>query len=858
MLPWHTNVFSADFLAIRVEAENFSSKSDQWVLTSPDNIPDIQPDPDPAHNATASGNANLELLPDTRATHDDEIISSGPGVNFWGEPGFGPRIDFDIFIPEPGRYVVYVKTFSTGTEDNGLHVGINGTLPESGKRIQSCEKNNWIWTSKQRTAEFHCGVDKGIFLDVQSAGVNTVTFFAREDGFEVDQILLLKETHDGSLDCFPIFNDKVRCRNKFNGQTLSDTDVAISQTSNGDNQQIVSITPPSVSNEEIDLDINIDATGSMHHVADMIEFKIIVANKAIQNTATNAVATATLPEGLSFIGSADCSSSGITITCDLGNISAESEKTASFFVTAVDEGVQRVDSQVIADQTDSVSNNDIDSESITTAFNIPDYEAGVSLTQSSNVSAVGDLNRYVVTVTNNGTQLINTATLLINTGNEFNMEVANCPNNCIVSNVASGESVAVEFSTVSTLAGVSSLQVQLDLANDSFNDNNTASIGYTVIDAATAVGVDGVVTIDAEAFTNRLHASSSDTPDWFLVNEDFVPLEESLDPDLASYQNANGNAYMELLPDRRIDDSSAEIAGVSNILTGGVGAALHYNVFFPEAGAYQVFARIRANNSQDASLHLGLDNVWPAENASLSVCNPDGSWQWTNSLGQPNDCSQTVAAQLQVATPGFHVVMVSQNTDGLELDRLVLSKDPVIVSELDTLNPKTIDLTNDIDLAVETTLSKQSVSAGEAVDFVVSINNNSSTQEALGVIVAFEGVTPQELQNNIFDTCSATVTGAVCYLVQLGAQQSISERFSISVNDPSVVGIVTTINSALLDSNSVNNTDNKILTVTEPTSGGGGSLSVDLSLVMLLSLLFLTITSRQQVARKVRTCRIKK
>lgn len=218
-----------NFVAIRIEAEDFTSKNDRWVLTSPGNIPNFQDDPDGPHNNTASGKANLELLPDTRVTHSDPV-SGGPDGSLWGNPGPGPSIDYLINFPEAGRYLVYVKTYSTNSEDNGIHVGINGTKPESGKRMQTCAKNKWIWTSAQRTNEEHCGVRKQIWLDVPVAGPNEVTFYAREDGFELDQILLLKETHNGSLDCFPKLDDEVRCKNVASGAKVSDTDIPLSTT----------------------------------------------------------------------------------------------------------------------------------------------------------------------------------------------------------------------------------------------------------------------------------------------------------------------------------------------------------------------------------------------------------------------------------------------------------------------------------------------------------------------------------------------------------------------------------------------------------------------------------------------------
>src|SRR5690606_5112799 len=122
--------------------------------------------------------------PDTRTTHDDELIH---GRNFTNEPGTMAVLAYDVEITTPGRYYVWVRAYSTGTEDNGIHVGLDGDWPESGRRMQRCEgKNAWTWASKQRTEQEHCGVPGLIYLDIDKAGKHTVTFSMREDGFEMD------------------------------------------------------------------------------------------------------------------------------------------------------------------------------------------------------------------------------------------------------------------------------------------------------------------------------------------------------------------------------------------------------------------------------------------------------------------------------------------------------------------------------------------------------------------------------------------------------------------------------------------------------------------------------------------------
>ena len=139
----------------------------------------------------ASGGRYLELVPDTRRTHDDKLT---PGENFTNEPGTMAVLEYRVRFPEPGRYYIWVRALSIGTEDNSIHAGLNGQWPESGRRIQFCDgKHQWWWESRQRTEAQHCGEEGKIYLDVASAGEHTVMFSMREDGFRFDAFLLTKK-----------------------------------------------------------------------------------------------------------------------------------------------------------------------------------------------------------------------------------------------------------------------------------------------------------------------------------------------------------------------------------------------------------------------------------------------------------------------------------------------------------------------------------------------------------------------------------------------------------------------------------------------------------------------------------------
>lgn len=180
---------------VAVESEHYAHQSHdavrKWHLTTVDQASGIEPDGDANHAATASGGAYLEILPDSRRNDTEPLVR---GVNFSDEPGQLGVLYYPIHFNTPGRYHVWVRCCSTGSEDNGLHVGIDGEWPASGQRMQWIGKwGQWQWDSKQRTKEVHVGVRHQIWIDVAKPGLHTVMFSMREDGFEFDKFWLTLE-----------------------------------------------------------------------------------------------------------------------------------------------------------------------------------------------------------------------------------------------------------------------------------------------------------------------------------------------------------------------------------------------------------------------------------------------------------------------------------------------------------------------------------------------------------------------------------------------------------------------------------------------------------------------------------------
>jgi hypothetical protein len=177
-----------------IEAENYHSKAntskrDWYIFPTTASTP--KPDPDPPHATGTGGGKYVEALPDTRVTHDDPLQFD---VNYFENGNNAPRMNYRVKINSAGRYYVRARAYSTGTEDNGLHIGVNGTWPVSGKALQWCDgKHSWYWSGARRVPENHCGIENGIYLDL-TAGEHTIMIGMREDGFELDRFILTKNS----------------------------------------------------------------------------------------------------------------------------------------------------------------------------------------------------------------------------------------------------------------------------------------------------------------------------------------------------------------------------------------------------------------------------------------------------------------------------------------------------------------------------------------------------------------------------------------------------------------------------------------------------------------------------------------
>lgn len=324
-----------DYIALVVEAEDHSSRDERWVLTEP-STPAQENDPDANHSDQAVGQAYLELLPDIRVTHDDPF---GPPTAYWDTPGTGPKASYPMNFPEAGRYYVHLRAYSTGTEDNGIHVGLNNEWPSSGARMQFCTAGGgWSWSGRQRDAGGvgPCGAPKTIWLTVEEPGMNTVMISAREDGFEVDRIMLIKDLSDNTRICKPSGADDISC---VNGSLENVDDV-------------------------VDMAVELETETTTLGIEEEMHVTAIVRNRDGYDTAKQVVLNLDLSLGTKWDAvSVDeaCEINGLAISCSLGQVrpsGPENEKLFEFTLQPLRSGTLSIPASIDTSSIDDAPAND--------------------------------------------------------------------------------------------------------------------------------------------------------------------------------------------------------------------------------------------------------------------------------------------------------------------------------------------------------------------------------------------------------------------------------------------------------------------------------------------------------------------
>ncbi len=117
-----------------------------------------------------SGSSYLAALSNSGTTINTQVTTTSPELKY--------SIDFKT----PGTYYIWLRGRAPTAADGSVHAGLNGLNPASANRITSFI-SSWRW----RSTKFG---NTPPTIKVTKAGIHTFHLWMREDGFQIDKILL--------------------------------------------------------------------------------------------------------------------------------------------------------------------------------------------------------------------------------------------------------------------------------------------------------------------------------------------------------------------------------------------------------------------------------------------------------------------------------------------------------------------------------------------------------------------------------------------------------------------------------------------------------------------------------------------
>jgi hypothetical protein len=434
-----------DYIALVFEAEVDDSRDERWVLMN-SSTPEQENDPDANHSDGAAGGAYIELLPDMRVTHEDVF---GLPTSIWHEPGDGPEAHYTMNFPEAGRYYVHIRAFSTGTEDNGIHVGINDNWPSSGKKMQLFTAGSgWQWSGRQRDSggAGPCGAKKTVWITVEEAGEQTFMLTPREDGFEADRIMLIKDLSNNTRICSPTGSDDITCVDGSLVNVDEVVDIAVSST---------------ISQAEIGLDSS-------------VLLSIVVRNNDGYDTASNVMLS--VAEGIGTQWTAvdipeGCEIGGTAITCDLGTVSPsapgeEGNREFEFTLEPLLSGALEIPISIDTSSVDGSQNNDVANRSVNVADDGSNLSAlSLRLADTNHTWQSNAETRVVAIASNSGPG--DAADVVLSSSVPAGLTMSSLPTECtgttevqcIYGTIAVNAQISLDFGITPTAAGLYSVNI---------------------------------------------------------------------------------------------------------------------------------------------------------------------------------------------------------------------------------------------------------------------------------------------------------------------------------------------------------------------------------------------------------------
>jgi hypothetical protein len=134
-----------------------------------------------AGSGSASG-AEWSLFSDSSSSAGTALEAvPNEGLNV-GDSTDGPQLIYKVDFHTTGTYYVWIRMNGSTKYDDSVHAGLDGTPATYGEYGMADTSGDWSWVSE-------VGGNR-VTVDVTSGGIHEVNVWMREDGTQIDQILL--------------------------------------------------------------------------------------------------------------------------------------------------------------------------------------------------------------------------------------------------------------------------------------------------------------------------------------------------------------------------------------------------------------------------------------------------------------------------------------------------------------------------------------------------------------------------------------------------------------------------------------------------------------------------------------------
>ena len=281
---------------VSVEAENYDANVSQgghsWTASYPSGY---------------SGTSALQATPNNGTNNNSGYVSTSP------------RLDYVINFVKTGVHYVWIRGVGLTGDDDSLHVGLDGAATSTAERISNFA-TSVSWTDTTMSAALAT-------INVTTAGTHTLNLWMREDGTQVDKIVLTTSstylpTNDGPAGPAPSPRSSgtspaaVPVANPLGGTYTGPVSVSLSTTTTGGSIYYTTngSTPTASSTLYSGTPLNFAATTTLKAITIASGFtnSAVTTQVYTVQAATPAAAPVANPPGGSYIGSVSVSLSTAT------------------------------------------------------------------------------------------------------------------------------------------------------------------------------------------------------------------------------------------------------------------------------------------------------------------------------------------------------------------------------------------------------------------------------------------------------------------------------------------------------------------------------------------------------------------